>query len=585
MTGLLALCLLTADPIPTEVRVGNGRAELTRGGEAYFVRGVGGSEHLKLAADRGANSIRTWGADGAEAILDEAEKNGLTVCVGLWLAHPGTYVDYADPAQVQAQLDRTLADVRRLKDHPALLMWGVGNEMEGDGTDPNVMGALEQAAAAIKSIDPKHPTMTALAGTPKSKIEGLNRYCPSIDVIGINSYGGAPTAAARYAENGGTRPFMLTEFGPLGPWEVASTEWQRRIEETSTAKADRYRAAYEGSVEGQPLCVGSYAFLWGTKQETTATWFGMVLDDGSPTAAVDVMQELWTTQPPANLAPTIGVPTLPKVDGLKPGETLTARVEAADPEGRPLRYEWVLRSDGGVLTNGAVRQDPERDFPDAITADGPTATLTVPKGGGGYRLFAYAFDPAGNAAVANRPIRVDAPPAAWSPRKPTLPLAVYEESVDGGPFAPAGYMGNTSAIVTEETTHDPHSGDHCLRVRYTAAGEWGGVLWQAVPDDWDNAKPGGFDLSHATEVEFFARGETGGERVTFLVGGDGGGRYGDTGKNELKDVVLTTDWQRLRVVLDGRDASRIRTGFGWVVAGQGRPVTFHLDDVRFVRRR
>ena len=70
-------------------------------------------------------------------------------------------------------------------------------------------------------------------------------------------------------------------------------------------KAARYRKTYEGAVANQPLCLGSYAFTWGNKQEATATWFGMLLPDGSRLAAVDTMQELWTGKPPANRVPEL----------------------------------------------------------------------------------------------------------------------------------------------------------------------------------------------------------------------------------------------------------------------------------------
>ena len=75
------------------------------------------------------------------------------------------------------------------------------------------------------------------------------------------------------------------------------------------------------------------------------------------------------------------------------------------PEGGPLKVDWVLRSDGRVLTNGAIRQAVEQEFPEALTADGMTATLTAPSPGT-YRLFAYARDSGGYAAVANVPLRV-----------------------------------------------------------------------------------------------------------------------------------------------------------------------------------
>ena len=390
----LALLLAAAAP-PVSLRTDGETVRLDRGGQTYFIKGVGGSERLELAKTLGANSVRTWGADGAETVLDEAERLSMTVCVGLWLAHPGSYVDYADPAAVDAQIRETVAAVRRLKDHPALLMWGVGNEMEGNGHDPNVWKALEKTAAAVKAEDPDHPTMTALAGASAAKVRGLDEHCPSIDLVGLNAYGSAPRAAAQYRDAGGTRPFVLTEFGPVGPWEVGQTAWGSRLEPTSTEKAATYRAAYAGSVVDERLCVGSFAFLWGNKQETTATWFGMFLPDGSPLAAAQSMQELWTGRPPADRCPEIQVPTLETAASLTP----------RDPEGGPLKVDWVLRSDGRVLTNGAIRQAVEQEFPEALTADGMTATLTAPSPGT-YRLFAYARDSGGYAAVANVPLRV-----------------------------------------------------------------------------------------------------------------------------------------------------------------------------------
>jgi hypothetical protein len=33
--------------------------------------------------------------------------------------------------------------------------------------------------------------------------------------------------------------------------------------------------------------------------------------------------------------------------------------------------------------------------------------------------------------------------------------------------------------------------------------------------------------------------------------------------------------------LEGKDLTRIKTGFVWTLAGQGAPVVFYLDDIRF----
>ena len=41
-------------------------------------------------------------------------------------------------------------------------------------------------------------------------------------------------------------------------------------------------------------CLGSFAFLWGHKQEKTETWYGLMLPSGEWTERVGVLGELWT---------------------------------------------------------------------------------------------------------------------------------------------------------------------------------------------------------------------------------------------------------------------------------------------------
>ncbi len=101
------------------------------------------------------------------------------------------------------------------------------------------------------------------------------------------------------APAGATKPFVLTEFGPPGSWEIPKNAWGAPLEPTSTEKSAFYRHSYERSVAGAPgLALGSYVFTWGYKMEATATWFGMFLPDGSRLGAVDVMTELWSGSAP-----------------------------------------------------------------------------------------------------------------------------------------------------------------------------------------------------------------------------------------------------------------------------------------------
>jgi hypothetical protein len=210
--------------------------------------------------------------------------------------------------------------------------------------------------------------------------------------------------------------------------------------------------------------------------------------------------------------------------------------------------------------------------------------VRIPQSGGGYRLFAYVYDGRGNAAVANQPLHVDGPFIPSPAPKAELPLVVYGEGQQGRPYVPSGYMGSTDAIrMTPDCPDEPQEGKTCLKVEYTNSDDWGGVVWQSPANDWGE-RPGGFDLSGAAELEFWVRGGRGGEKVDFLVGIlDGEEKYPDTAKVELKGIQLTDQWQKLRIPLEGRDLSRIKTAFGWTLAGQGRAVTFYLDEIRFVR--
>lgn len=585
---LLLIVTPVCGQIAVQLESRNGMHRLLRDGKPYSIKGVGGQTQLDRLASAGGNSIRTWSTEKLDTILDEAQRQKLTVCVGLWLGHERHGFNYQDETAVQRQLNDSLAAVRKYKDHPALLMWGIGNEMEGAGQNPAIWYAVDHIAREIKKIDPHHPTMTVIAelGDKAAKARSIEQYCPNIDIIGVNSYGGISSLAERYRAAGGTKPYIVTEHGPNGPWEVGKTDWGSPLEATSTAKGQAYAEGYRRAVTDQPgLCLGSYAFLWGHKQETTATWFGMLLSDGSRLSAVDSMTEAWTGKPPGNRCPRIESLTVEQdVKKLKPGETVQATLVADDPERDTLSVKWVLRQDSGTIGEGGDAQAEEQALSDAVTSMGLSAKVKVPDGGGAYRLFAYVYDGKGGAAVANVPMFVDAPVKPIPAAKGILPFVIYGDDMKNSPYVPAGFMGNTNAIVmTTDSPEMPHTGKTCLKVEYKANDKWGGVLWQSPEKDWDGSRPGGLNLTGAVALEFWARGAEGDETVNFMFGGlEGNHLYRDTAKGELKDVHLTTQWQKHRIPLNGRDLSRIKTGFGWSLAGQGKPVTIYLDDIRYV---
>ena len=421
-----------AEAIPVELRQTEDGWQLLRGGEPYFIRGAGGSSgSLEALAAAGANSIRIWDAQDIGARLDAAHELGLSATVGIWLGHERHGFDYNDEAQVSEQLERARQAVLRYKDHPAVLLWGVGNEMEGyeSGDSPAVWAAVNDMAAMIKQIDPHHPTMTVTAELGGGRIESVHQRSPAIDIHGINSYGGAPSLPERLRAGGATKPYVITEFGPVGTWEMPKTEWGAPYEQTSTEKAEFYRQSYESGVVDAPgRALGSYAFLWGHKMEGTETWFGMLLEDGSRLGAVDVMTELWSGDPPADLAPTVERLVIDGNAQVDPGAEVQVSTVAADPEGGSLDVRWVLRPESGETNTGGDFR-PNLPAIEGAVLEGRSdgATIRMPEEPGAYRLFYYAYDEAGNAATANVPLLVEGKPRMH------LPVSVYEDSFEGMP--------------------------------------------------------------------------------------------------------------------------------------------------------
>jgi hypothetical protein len=577
---LLTQQFLHAEAIKTSLAKQEGRWQLVREGKPYFIKGGGGGGSKPILKECGGNSFRTWGVGAeTEAELDEAQKLGLTVSVGIWLGHKEHGFDYTNAGAVAKQLDDARKAVQKFKDHPAVLVWGIGNEMEVNNDGPEVWQAIQEIAKAVHEIDPNHPTMTVIAELGKDKVQQIHQLCPDIDVIGINTYGGGPSLAKRYREAKGTKPYVITEFGPPGTWEIKLNDFGAPPEQTSTAKATFYREIYENSVTGAPdLCLGSYAFTWGHKIEATATWFGMFLPDGGRLAAIDVMQELWSGQLPKHPAPAMESLKLTSPDQVAAGETIQAEVKVGSGDAK---IHWALYSEQGNYGVTGTGAESTPQYPDAIRENGKTTvSVKTPMSGGIYRLYCYLHNDHGGAAVGSLPIKVKGPKTLIKAPAAKLPFAVLSDDAKGQ-YVPSGWMGDAGSIAMDEAcTTNPHTGKTCLKVSYDKKGGWGSVVWQHPANDWGD-QPGGFDVTGAETLTFWARGEAGGEKAIFGYGLLGiEKKYHDSSKAEL-ELTLTPEWKQYTIDLSEKELTRIKSGFLWRIGNPDKPLTFYVDDVEY----
>jgi hypothetical protein len=178
----------------------------------------------------------------------------------------------------------------------------------------------------------------------------------------------------------------------------------------------------------------------------------------------------------------------------------------------------------------------------------------------------------------------EAAPAGDAIPKAELPLSLYSDSGTEGevPYIPSGWMGNTDAIEYDDACKDkPHSGETCIKVSYNAEGKWGGIVWQNPADDWGD-EPGGYNLTGAKKLTFWARGDKGGELVEFKMGILAKSKpYHDSSSAAVGKVKLTAEWKEYTIDLTGKDLNCIKTGFVFSVAGKKEPITFYLDDIRY----
>ena len=104
---LLVPAIVQAKAIPVKVEKGPDGYRLTRGGAPYFIKGAGGRSYLETLKATGGNSIRTWGEEDIEPLLDRAQELGLTVTVGIWLGQPRQGFRYDNEAAVRSEVERS----------------------------------------------------------------------------------------------------------------------------------------------------------------------------------------------------------------------------------------------------------------------------------------------------------------------------------------------------------------------------------------------------------------------------------------------------------------------------------------------
>lgn len=386
----------------------------------FFIKGAG-LEHgnIEALAQHGANSFRTWrtenGLQSGKEVLDEALKNNLMVFMGLEVGRERHGKDYNDEEWVSRQKEDIKKQILKYKDHPALLGWGIGNELNLRYTNKKVWDAVNDISKMIHEIDGNHPTTTMLSGIAKEDVDYIKTHCQDLDFISIQMYGDIINLQQRIAEAGYDGPYMVTEWGTTGHWEVGKTEWGAPIEENSTERANGVKERYEKAILiDSARCIGSFVFLWGQKQERTPTWYGLFTEAHEEITPIDIMHYFWNDNKwPANRTPEIKAASL---DGKQASESIHVMAgkevefayNAVDPDKDEIKCRFEVMEEATDLNDGGdAEQRPNVIEGLLVSESAGKITFKAPEQTGAYRAFVYLLDGQNNAATVNIPFYVD----------------------------------------------------------------------------------------------------------------------------------------------------------------------------------
>jgi hypothetical protein len=172
--------------------------------------------------------------------------------------------------------------------------------------------------------------------------------------------------------------------------------------------------------------------------------------------------------------------------------------------------------------------------------------------------------------------------------KPKLPVYIYSDAYTyqyHEYYIPGGWSGDVLDLLLDiEWTNHPQSGPSCLRFVYNTGHEnvfsWVGVFWQYPSCNWGTIDAG-LDLSEASQLTFWARGENGTEQVRFIIGGCYG-VFSDTAALALGPLQLTKEWKKYTIPFSSEDMTHISWGFGFIInkdANKIPKVTIYLDNI------
>ena len=545
-------------------------------------------DYFKDLKSIGVNTIRTWATGkNTPKLLDTAEKYGIKVMLGIWMRHGRAGMeaddsfDYINDKEGKKEQYRNAIEVvETYKDHPAVLTWGVGNEvylnMSTDEEKKVYSKLLENICTYIKMIDPNHPITSVEAWT--FGMDWWSKYVPSIDIYGLNSYGaGVNFLQHEMQKRNIDKPYIITEYGVTGEWDIKEKIHDVKIEPNDTEKYDAIARGISNNITNKPNNLGVFVFHYSDGLNHMSSWLN-THHNGKMRLQYWAIKEAYTGEKPINIVPKIKTFSLTK-EPVESDTWIPVSLEVSDKENDNLEFEFYYNQRTGTR----VRRDQINKLKHKGSyKDG--FEIKVPNEYGGIKVYVNVIDSYPNVGIATTSIFINdekAKSRKFLTAKTTLPFYVYKDGLKM-PYSPTAYMGNHKAMTVEvQDTTEVYSGKHALKISYNVNNDWYGLGLVDPPNDWGEML-GGYDISGATTFSFWAKSNKDNVSATIGFGLIGKEKtYYDSAKTSIK-INLSKEWSYHVIDIKDLDLTAIRSGLTLFSSPEdGQPQDIFLDDVKF----
>ncbi|MEN0129798.1 MAG: discoidin domain-containing protein, partial [Brevundimonas sp.] len=405
-----------------EVVGGNGSWQLLVDGEPYTIKGMTWGPDQAHAEDyianlkaMGVNTIRTWGTDASSAHLFQvAAANGIRVIAGFWLqpgGGPGSggCPDFVNDAEgyKAASLVEIKKWTTQYKDNDAVLIWDVGNEsvlgLQNCYTGAQLEAQrdayttfVNDAAVAIHAIDPNHPVTSTDAWVGAWPYYKKNT--PALDLLAVNAYGAIDGVQAAWEAGSYGKPYIITEGGPTGEWEVPNDANGVPVEPSDVQKAAGYTHAWQQVTANPGVALGATLFHYGIEKDMGGVWLNVLTGGEKRLGYYAIAKAYGGSAANDNSSPVISSMTVPSAP-VAPGATFNVSAAATDPDGDTITYSVEL---SGNYATGAKALVPATF---TKLADG-SFDVVAPQDAGNWKVYVEARDGHGNLGIETRSVKV-----------------------------------------------------------------------------------------------------------------------------------------------------------------------------------